>query len=145
MNNYKKYEKYKNLMGKLEKAKKNEFYYEAIFIEYAIIEDITESLLSHAKLKTTDSNEKEYSLNIKLKKIKGSEKFNQRYIKKHISNDLIENIFNWKNKRNKLIHSLISCKYSDEEIKNIALEGYYIVKKLNNKSTLVNNYLDKSL
>ena len=49
MNNYEKNLKYRSLNGMLAKALRYEFYYEAIFIEYAIIEDRTSSLLRHAK------------------------------------------------------------------------------------------------
>ena len=69
MNNYYKHEKYAELMEKLKKSLKNEFYYESIFIEYAIIEDRTESLLRHANIKTTDSKNYSLKLNDKLRKI----------------------------------------------------------------------------
>ena len=52
MNNKQKNLKYADLMLKLKKSINNEFYYESIFIEYAIFEDRTESLLRHAKYKT---------------------------------------------------------------------------------------------
>ena len=42
MNNIEKKEKYSNLMSRLKRATDNEYYYEAIFIEYAILEDRTE-------------------------------------------------------------------------------------------------------
>ena len=45
-----KYYNYKEQFERLNKALKNEFYLEAIFIEYAILEDRTESVLRHAGL-----------------------------------------------------------------------------------------------
>ena len=107
MDNKQKNERYKDLMSKLKKAMNNEFYYEAIFIEYAILEDRTD-----------------------------------KYVTKNINSDLINSLHSWKNKRNDLIHDLIKTKYNNIDIKNIALEGFELVKKLNNKSTLVNQHFD---
>ena len=138
MDKYKKNEKYKDLMEKLNKSIKNEFFYEAIFIEYAILEDRTESLLRHAKI-----NEKNSTITLKINKIKTNKIFKDKYINKHLSIELLDKIIKWKNKRNELIHDLIKTKYTNNQIESIALEGYEIVKKVNNKSTLVNKYLDK--
>jgi hypothetical protein len=41
--NMQKYENYKEQMNRLKKAMANAFYLEALFIEYAIMEDRTES------------------------------------------------------------------------------------------------------
>lgn len=144
MNNYQKNEKYSELMLGLNKSIKNEFYYESIFISYAILEDRTESLLRHARLKTKDPNQQTLTLNQKINKIKQSAIFKDKYIEKHLTQELIFEISNWKSKRNKLIHDLIHSPYSNNEIKKIALEGYNLVKRMNNKSTLVNKYLDKN-
>ena len=137
MNNYEKNLKYRSLNGMLAKALRYEFYYEAIFIEYAIIEDRTSSLLRHANITIYDP-----TLNNKIKAIKFNRKFKDSYIKKHLSSDLLDSIKDWKNKRNALIHDLINLSYSNDDIKKIALEGYQIIKTLSNKSTLVNNYFD---
>lgn len=138
MDKYKKNEKYKDLMEKLNKSIKNEFFYEAIFIEYAILEDRTESLLRHAKI-----NEKNSTITLKINKIKTNKIFKDKYINKHLSIELLDKIIKWKNKRNELIHDLIKTKYTNNQIESIVLEGYEIIKKVNNKSTLVNKYLDK--
>lgn len=142
MKNYKKYFKYKELNEKLSEALKNEFYYEAIFIEFAILEDRTSSMLRHAKYHQDTYEQK---LNEKLKLISSSPKFDNAYVKKHITEELIQQIHNWKNKRNKMIHNLAETDYSNEFIKNTALEGNKIMKKLCGKSSLVNDYFDKNL
>ena len=133
---------YADLMDKLKKSIKNEFYYESIFIEYAILEDRTESLLKHAKLKITKSDRTNLSLAEKLKVINNSVRFKKPYISRNLSYELLESVRNWKNKRNVLIHDLIKCSYNNTQIKNIALDGYEIVKRMNNKSTLVNRFMD---
>lgn len=142
MNNYDKNEKYKDLMYKMKIAVNNEFYYESILLEYAILEDRTESLLRHAGLKS-NNGDRSFTLNEKLNRIKFSKKFKDNYIIKHLNEEIIYEIDSWKRKRNKIIHNLVGMTYSNEEIKNIALEGYEIVKKLNNKSSLVNKYFDR--
>ena len=55
MNNNDKYEAYKAMKVNLSKAMRSGFYYQAIFIEYAIIEDRTVSLLRHAVRSKGDS------------------------------------------------------------------------------------------
>lgn len=143
MNNKLKKEKYRDLMFKLKKAINNEFYYEAIFIEYAILEDRTESLLRHADLSAADSNGKPLKLNAKLKKLENSTTFNKdKYILKHLNIEILSETHNWKNKRNILIHDLIKSTYTYEDVKKIALEGYELVKMFNNKSILINRYID---
>lgn len=142
MKNYQKNQKYSELMEKLKKSVEEEFYYEAIFIIYAIIEDRTESLLKHANLNTLDEENRDLTLHSKLKIIKEDNNFNNEYAKKHISKDLIKKIYLWKHKRNDLIHDLVNTNYNNEEIKKLAYEGYDIVKILNNKSTLINKYND---
>lgn len=89
-------------------------------------------------------NIKNPTLNNKIKAIKFNRAFKDEYLKKHLTFELLESVKEWKNKRNDLIHDLVTLSYSNEEIKNIALEGKEIVKKLSNKSTLVTKYLDKA-
>lgn len=137
MNNKDKNRIYSDLMSKLKKSMSNEFYYEAIFIEYAILEDRTASLLKHANRKYNN-----LTLNEKLYKIKSLSIFKDEYCKKHLTLDLIDRLYKWKNKRNKLIHDLIKSSYDNFDIKEVAEEGYELVKKFNGKTILVNKHLD---
>lgn len=143
MNNKQKNLKYADLMLKLKKSINNEFYYESIFIEYAIFEDRTESLLRHAKYKTKGIDGKNFSLCEKLSKITNSTRFNTKNIRKYITKELLDKINVWRIKRNKLIHDLINSPYTNEQIEFITKEGYDLVKTLNNKSTQANKYLDE--
>ena len=143
MTNKQKNEKYADLITKMKTAIDNEFYYEAILIEYAILEDRTESLLRHAKLNTKDEYNKEYKLHQKIQILRKNAKYYDTYIKKHLTDELLVSINNWKSNRNTIIHNLVNISYSNNEIKKIALDGYKIIKNLNNKSTLINKYLDK--
>ncbi len=142
MNNQAKYLKYTELMEKLNEALKNEFYYEAIFIEYAIIEDRTSSMLKHAKFSQTTYSE---TLDNKLNVIKTSPKFKNEYVEKHLTKEFIQRIYNWKKHRNDLIHKLAKEPYSNEFVKKVAIEGNEVLKILKNKSKLINDYSDKNI
>lgn len=137
MNNKDKNKIYSDLMSKLKKSMSNEFYYEAIFIEFAILEDRTTSLLKHANKKYKD-----LQLAEKLYKIKTLSVFKDKYCKKHLTLDLIDRLYKWKNKRNKLIHDLIKSSYDNLDIKGVAEEGYELIRKFNGKTTLINKHLD---
>ena len=39
-------------------------------------------------------------------------------------------------------HDLVNTDFTSDDVKEIALNGYELVTKLNNKSTLVNAYFD---
>ncbi len=134
--------KYAELMVNLKKAISNRYYYEAIFIEYAILEDRTESMIRHAGIKFRDGVI--VTLDLKLKVIRSNAKFRDYYVKQHIKRDMIEGIMRWKSKRNRLIHDLVNTRYRNKEIEVLANDGYEIVKVFNNKSTLVNKYFDKN-
>ncbi len=145
MTNLEKRNKYAQLMKKLEEATNNEYYYEAIFIEYAIFEERTRAMFEHAQVPYKNKNDKEYSIDKKLRTIKTNKYFQDQYIKKHITEELLDKIIDWKNQRNKLMHDIIKSNYDNEEVKNLSLQGECLAKKINSKSQLVNNYLDKKI
>ena len=143
MDNFEKRDRYAMLMTKLDASILNEFYYEAIFIEYAILEDRTESILKHAGISYRDSRGYGFKLVEKLKMIKSRREFQNDYIKTNISRDLIEDVITWKRQRDKLIHDLINSKYDNAGIKEIAIRGQKIIKTFSSKSTMVTKFLDK--
>lgn len=148
MNNYEKRDRYAHLMKKLKIATDNEYYYEAIFIEYAILEDRTKSLLKHAGIDSFFINNKgkkeEFTLKRKLDVLKFNKKFQEPQVKKHLTNELIEEISKWKNVRNMFIHDLVNAEYDNKDVKRIAINGEALIKRLNSKSTSVNDYFDKN-
>ena len=141
--NSEKYKAYKAMKTNLTKAMKAGFYYEAIFIEYAIIEDRTLSALKHAGVKYTDNRGWELKLSGKLNKMKSNSAFTNPYVRKRISLDLIERTENWKRDRDRLIHALARIPYDSEEVKEIAERGQELINKLDNKVRSVNRYYDK--
>lgn len=142
MKNYKKNETYKELMEDLTLALENNFYYEAIFVTYAIFEDRTESLIRHSKVEHSLSR-KDFTLHNKINLIKSKEEFKSFYCNKHEILKLLDEVDKWREKRNKLIHDLVNTSFTEDDIEEIALIGHELVKKLNNKSTLVNAYFDE--
>ena len=137
-----KYEAYKAMKSNLKKAMMSGFYYQAIFIEYAIIEDRTRSALKHAGVKYTESNGNELSLSRKLRKLRGNPLFNDPYVRKRLSLELLDDVENWKRERDQLIHALARITYNHESIKEIAETGDGIVKILDNKVKSTNRYFD---
>ena len=142
MKNYKKNQSYKELMEDLALAIEKEFFYEAIFIEYAIFEDRTESLIRHSKLEH-DLKTKEFNLFNKINLIKNAQEFKSFYCNKHEIVKILNEVNDWREIRNKLIHDLVNTEFTSDDIKEIATKGYELVTKLNNKSTLVNDYFDQ--
>lgn len=136
----KKYEAYRSMMVSLSKAMQSGFYYEAIFIEYAIMEDRCTSVLKYAGVKYLDSRKHEIKLSKKLDKMRSHQAFVVPYVRKRITFELLDQITDWKRERDKLIHALAKTPYDPESIKTIAENGQELVRILNNKVKSVNNY-----
>lgn len=141
--NIEKYEIYKKMKVNLKKAMKAGFYYQAIFIEYAIIEDRCLSLLRHAGVKYLDNRGWELKLSKKLNKLRTNPAFTKPYVRKRISLDLLDEIENWKKQRDNLIHNLAKMPYNHESIQIIAEDGQKLVNTLDSKTRVVNNYYKK--
>ena len=119
------------------------FYYEAIFIEYAIREDRCCSLLRHAGVKYLDSKGREIKLSDKLKKLRGNPAFNNDYVRKRLTLEFLQEIEDWKRNRDQLIRALAKVPYDNEHIKEIALTGQEIVRILDNKTKSLNKYFNE--
>jgi len=141
--NYEKYEAYKTMKQNLSKSLKTDFFYQAIFIEYAIIEDRCASCLRYAGVKWKDSKGRELKLSDKIRKMKGNPAFEVPYVRKRITIDLLDRIIDWKRERDRLIHSLASIPYNHENVRLVAMQGNEIVKELDSKVRSVNNYHKK--
>ena len=120
-----KYQNYKHLFSKLNRALLNEFYLEAIFIEYAIIEDRAKSLL--IRLERFDEN-KHNTISKKLTAINHVLDLKTCILSNYLTKDLIEKVRAWISVRNILIHALPNIEYRDEQVKEVALEGQRLSK-----------------
>lgn len=90
LDKFDKYDTYKILFSKLNKPIKNEFYLEAIFIVYAIMEDRLKSLLVIAKKE--DPNQ--ISLSRKLTAIKNYHQLKSSILHRYLKLESLEDIKN---------------------------------------------------
>lgn len=140
--NMEKYEIYKQLSSDLTKAMKQGFYYEAIFIEYAILEDRLASVLRYAGVLTMEKAGKK-NIAEKINLIRDKKEFASKFVRERLSFELLDSITVWKDKRNRLIHNLANIPYDAEAVREVAEEGYEIVKVVKNKSDSVINRFKK--
>ena len=131
---------YSEQMVRLKKAIKMEFYLEAVFIEYAVMEDRIESFLRHAG---GVNPEKHTQLNKKLSRLAELQRCKTGLIRKYVSDELIASIHSWKNERNILTHAMMKNNLTTEQLKKLAEDGEQIVKILNSKSTSYRRYLER--
>lgn len=127
----------------LSKAMRSGFYYQAIFIEYAIIEDRCSSLLRHAGVPYQNSNGQDISISQKLRKIRDNPAFHDPYVRQRITLELLDEITAWKRERDQLIHALAKIPYDHESVKATAITGQDLIKKLSSKVRSVNAYHKK--
>lgn len=128
-----KYENYKEQFKRLDKAIKNDFYLEAMFIAYAIIEDRTESILSYEGNEI--KSDRFVSVDKKLKKIKKIAEKKNSLPQKYFSYSLVDEILEWKEDRNQLIHALMKQSVTTEKLRASACSGKDLARTLANKAT----------
>lgn len=139
-----KYRNYTEQFSRLNRALKNEFYLEAIFIEYAILEDRTESVLRHAGLwEAYMKGKKIPAIGTKLTFIKNKAALKSCSLHSYFSDDLLEKLRSWKDKRNPLIHDLLNQKLGADQLKDLALEGDRLVRILRTRATNHNRAADQ--
>ncbi len=140
VDNEQKHINYTEQMGRLKKALKYEFYIEAIAIEYAVMEDRLESILRHEGV---FNPEKHGSLARKLSRVRELRRRNKSLENKYLSEEFLDSIDAWKEKRNVFIHALLKQKLNTEDIKSVADQGNDIVKKLTTVATSIRRKLEK--
>lgn len=150
ISNMQKYDNYREIFGKLKRAMASEFYYEAIFLEYSIMEDRTESILKYAekwdaylKKHRRGNPEREPTMESKIKYIKGQIESGNKLLNKYFGDDLLDRIIVWKEDRNTLIHALLNQQLNNEAVAEIALTGEKLTKELRNKSTNFNRAVER--
>lgn len=141
--NMEKYEAYKSMMVNLTKALKAGFYYKAIFIEYAIVEDRCLSLLQSAEVKVVDNRGHIIKLSTKINKLRTHKAFVSSFVREKLPSDFLDEVENRKRDRDTLIHKLADIPYAPESVKSIAQHGRDIVRQLDNKVKSIQRYLKK--
>lgn len=138
MNSRQKYNTYKALKVKLKKAMNAGFWFEAVIIEYAIMEDRTRSMLAHAGLHPFKLDD--MSLHRKLKSLSNQIRICHPVISMKVDGGLIEQIQTWRVQRNRIVHEACYHPYDEDAVKEIAEKGNDLVNELINNSRRVTNY-----
>ncbi len=150
MNNTKnqlKYENYREQFKRLNSALRNGFNLEALFIEYAIMEDRIESILRHAGkwetyLKKRGNNGP--TLNSKVTYIEKQMESNRKsLLNRYFSDDLLDRLLAWKEERNRLIHALLKQQLEHNEVRTIAEDGQSLAEELRNRAGNYNRAADR--
>ncbi len=132
-------------MNDLKKSLNAGFYYQSIFIEYAIFEDRFSSMLKYANKPWKKKNGYDLDLKNKIGKVRSSPEFTGKYERSRLSLDLLDDIDAWRDLRNRKVHKLASLPYNAEEIKEIAVRGNELLKAFMNKAKSINNYHKKTI
>lgn len=141
ISNQQKQANYTEQFRRLKLALKNGFNLEAMFIEYAILEDRTESILCHADLWEAyikSRKGREPNIDSKIKYILKRAENKKDVLHKYFADDLLDRVLAWKDKRNRLIHALLKQQLTNEEIVKIATEGNELVRTLRSRSSAYN-------
>ena len=141
-----KYGNYKEQFKRLEKALNNKFYLEAIFIEYSIIEDRTESILKHAEKWEAYLKKRgryQVTLDSKVNYISGFARERGSLLHRYFGDELLVDILEWKNERNSLMHALMKQSLTTEDLQAVALIGKDLARKLANRATSYRRALER--
>ncbi len=130
--NDEKHDLYSILKTKLKIALQQEFYLEAMMLEYAIIEDRLTSVLRQAGIPTINKKGRDKGIQEKLDDIKKALEKHQFPIYRRITHEQITAIIEWKNIRNTQVHERCDHIYNSDEVQQCALCGEQLVKQATN-------------
>lgn len=134
---------YAILKTKLKIAMEQQFYLEALLLEYSIIEDRLLSILKHLGLKYTESDGRELSIGRKISKIQGQLKNRNPLLKGRLNDEMINQIIEWKRIRNNLVHNSCHRLFNNDEVTCCADEGMEIVRQLSNSAKSIKRASEK--
>lgn len=141
-----KYENYKEQIKRLNSAISHGFNLEAMFIEYAIIEDRTESILRHAEkwdAYLKKRNGRSPTLNSKVNYIQKLAAINNDLLHKYFADDLLGEVLGWKDDRNRLIHALLDQQFKHNELSSLAMQGKQLVNELRKRAGNYNRAIER--
>lgn len=118
------YDNYHEQCKRLKRALASDFNLEAMFIEYALMEDRSESDLRHADMwdayvKSRKGREK--NIDSKIRYIMKLAENKQSLLHRYFADELLQQILDWKDERNRLIHALLKQEFEHNEIANLAV------------------------
>lgn len=144
--NQMKYENYREQFKRLNSALHNGFNLEAMFIEYAIMEDRTESILRHAgkwEAYLKSRKGREPNIDSKIRYIQKLAEQKKTLPNKYFSDDLLNGILQWKEERNRLIHALLKQQLEHGEVAELAAQGKELADALRNRTGNYNRAVDR--
>ena len=148
ISNQQKQANYTEQFRRLKLALKNGFNLEAMFIEYAILGDRTESILRHANLWEAYIKSRKghgVSIDSKIKYVKKRAENKKDVLHKYFADDLLDRVLNWKEERNRLIHALLKQQLTNEEVIHIAVEGNDLVRAVRSRVSAYNRAMDNAV
>ena len=138
--NQQKYENYRAQSRRLSSALRSGFYLEAVFIEYAIIEDRLESALTHAGAFNPN---RQGTITSKLKKLEKLCENRRGLARRYFPAELLAVVRAWKDRRNPLVHELMKQRATTADFESVAREGEALVKTLKSKVGSFNRAVDR--
>lgn len=144
--NMQKYHNYRTQFTRLNKALKEEFYLEAIFIAYAIIEDRTESILRHTgKWEAYEKSRRgrAVTLDSKIRYIQKIAEEKNTLANRHLADGTLQRIWEWKEDRNRMIHALMKQSLTDGELAALADTGKELACNLRTKVNNLNRAIKR--
>lgn len=142
--NMQKYYNYREQITRLKKAMNQSFYLEAIFIEYAVMEDRLESILRHAGVwKDPKEGERPKGIEWKIRKAEKVAEEKKSLAHRYFDESLFNRIDEWRQGRNPLTHVLMKLHLHTEDLQTMAEEGFDIVRILCSKCTSYKRAMEK--
>lgn len=141
-----KYENYREQFKRLNRALNSGFNLEAMFIEYAIMEDRTESILRHSdkwEAYIKSRRGRGPSIDSKIRYIQKMAEQKNTLPNKYFSGDLPDRILVWKEERNRLIHALLKQQLEHNEVSSLAEQGKQLVDELRKKAGNYNRAIER--
>lgn len=120
------------LSNRLNKAIRNKYYFEAVFIEYAIIDDLCERALILANAYNSTKHD---TLGRRLRRLINLQKNPKSLCHKKYNEKNLLAIFNWKENRNIITYELIKHDFSTDELEKLVKEGKKLIPILKRSVT----------
>ena len=144
--NMQKFRNYQTQFTRLNKALREEFYLEAIFIAYAIMEDRTESILRHTGKWEAYLNSRKgrnVTIDSKIRYIQKMAEDKKSLPHRYLADGTLQQIWEWKEERNRMIHALLKQKLADGELAALANTGKDLACNLRTKVNNLNRAIKR--
>ena len=142
LSNEEKRQVYAILKTKLRIALDQEFYLEALLLEYAIAEDRLNSILDHLNVNRKNKKGKDIGITFKIDRVRRliSE---SNLAHKRITIEQLDTIMEWKMIRDDLVHHSCQHLFNNDEVRDCALTGAEVVRLLSNSAQKIKRAVEK--